>query len=89
LYHIWDTVTRIKIQMFWQIVIKNKGDNVYHKILLPEHVDKKFNSISELMNEVERCEKRKDSQLLKDIILALPDDKELTFLLTQEVRFEC
>ncbi len=41
------------------------------------------------MNEVERCEKRKDSQLLKDIILALPDDKELTFLLTQAVRFEC
>ena len=57
---------------------KNKGDNVYHAILLPEHVDKKFNSISEFMNEVERCEKRKDSQLLKDIILALPDDKELT-----------
>ena len=30
------------------------------------------------MNEVEHCEKRKDSQLLKDIVLALPDDKELT-----------
>lgn len=56
----------------------NKGDNVYHTILLPEYVDKKFNSISEFMNEVERCEKRKDSQLLKDIVLALPDDKELT-----------
>jgi len=56
----------------------NKGDNVYHAILLPEHVDKKFNSISELMNEVERCEKRKDSQLLKDAVIALPDDKELT-----------
>ena len=56
----------------------NKGDNVYHAILLPEYVDKKFNSISELMNEVERCEKRKDSQLLKDAVIALPDDKELT-----------
>ncbi|WP_410526147.1 AAA family ATPase [Rickettsia endosymbiont of Orchestes rusci] len=29
------------------------------------------------MNEVERTEKRKNSQLLKDIVIALPDDKEL------------
>lgn len=57
---------------------KNKGDNVHHEILLPEYADKKFLSVSEFMNEVERCEKRKDSQLLKDIVLALPDDKELT-----------
>ena len=57
---------------------QDHGDNVYHKILLPEHVDKKFNSVSKFMNEVERAEKRKDSQLLKDIVLALPDDKELT-----------
>lgn len=57
---------------------KNKGDNVYHKVLLPEYADKKFLSVSQLMNEVEECEKRKDSQLLKDIVLALPDDKELT-----------
>ena len=57
---------------------KHKGDNVYHTVLLPEHADKRFSSVAEFMNEVERCEKRKDSQLLKDIVLALPDDKELT-----------
>lgn len=57
---------------------KHKGDNVYHTVLLPEHADKRFNSVAEFMNEVEHCEKRKDSQLLKDIVLALPDDKELT-----------
>jgi hypothetical protein len=34
---------------------QKKGDNAYHKILLPEYADKKFNSISEFMNEVERC----------------------------------
>ena len=56
----------------------NKGDNVYHAMLLPEHADQKFNSVSEFTNEVERCEKRKDSQLFKDIVLALPDDKELS-----------
>ena len=54
-----------------------KGDNVYHEILLPEYADKKFHSVSEFMNLIERSEKRKDSQLLKDIVLALPDDKEL------------
>ena len=56
---------------------KHKGDNVYHTVLLPEHADKRFNSVAKFMNEVEHCEKRKDSQLLKDIVLALPDDKEL------------
>ncbi|WP_231966295.1 MobA/MobL family protein [Orientia tsutsugamushi] len=29
------------------------------------------------MNEVERTAKRDNSQLLKDIVIALPDDKEL------------
>ena len=56
----------------------HKGDNVYHAILLPEYVNKKFSSVSEFMNLVEAYEKRKDSQLLKDIVLALPDDKELS-----------
>ena len=57
---------------------QNKKDNVYHAVLLPEHADKKFYSVSKLMNEIEKYEKRKDSQLLKDIVLALPDDKELS-----------
>jgi Ti-type conjugative transfer relaxase TraA len=56
----------------------HKGDNVYHTVLLPQHVNKKFSSVSEFMNLVEAYEKRKDSQLLKDIVVALPDDKELS-----------
>ena len=55
-----------------------KGDNVYHTILLPSHVDLKFKNVSVLMNEVELSEKRKNSQLLKDVVVALPDDKEFT-----------
>jgi hypothetical protein len=55
----------------------SRGDNVYHTVLLPEGVDKKFKDRAILMNEVERTEKRKNSQLLKDIVIALPDDKEL------------
>ena len=54
-----------------------KGDNVYHAVLLPTRVDQKFKDPRVLMNEVERIEKRKNSQLLKDIVIALPDDKEL------------
>ena len=56
----------------------NRGDNVYHKILLPDHIDKKFKNISVLMNTVEHIERKKNSQLLKDIVIALPDDKEFS-----------
>ena len=55
----------------------NRGDNVYHEVLLPEHVNKRFSDISVLMNAIEQIERRKNSQLLKDIVIALPDDKEL------------
>ena len=54
-----------------------RGDNVYNTVLLPDYVDQKFKDLSTLMNEVEYLEKRKNSQLLKDVVIALPDDKEL------------
>lgn len=56
---------------------KHKGDNVHHEILLPSGVDAKFKNVSVLMNEIEQVETRKNSSLLKDIVIALPDDKEL------------
>ena len=56
----------------------SKGDNVYHDVLLPDFVDSKYKDISVLMNAVEYAEKRKNSQLLKDIVIALPDDKEFS-----------
>ncbi|KJV75935.1 mobA/MobL family protein [Orientia tsutsugamushi str. TA763] len=54
-----------------------KKDNVYHTVLIPAYVNQKFKNIQTLMNEVERTEKRENSKLLKDIVIALPDDKEL------------
>ncbi len=54
-----------------------RGDNVYHIVLLPNHVNSRFKDPKILMNGVERLEKRKNSQLLKDVVIALPDDKEL------------
>lgn len=56
----------------------NRGDNIYHEIFLPTGVVEKFKSSKILMNEVERSETRKNSSLLKDIVIALPDDQELS-----------
>lgn len=55
-----------------------KSTNVYHEILLPLYVDKEFQDIESLMNEVELKERRKDSQLLKEYVLALPEEKEIS-----------
>ncbi|SPR03716.1 conjugal transfer protein TraA [Orientia tsutsugamushi] len=54
-----------------------KKDNVYHTVLIPDYVNQDFKNIQTLMNEVERTAKDPNSQLLKDIVIALPDEKEL------------
>nr|WP_109227618.1 AAA family ATPase [Orientia tsutsugamushi] len=54
-----------------------KKDNVYHTVLIPDYVNQDFKNIQTLMNEVERTAKDPNSQLLKDIVIALQDDKEL------------
>ncbi|SPR14305.1 conjugal transfer protein TraA [Orientia tsutsugamushi] len=54
-----------------------KKDNVYHTVLIPDYVNQKFKNIQTLMNEVERTEKKGNSKLLKDIVIALPDEEEL------------
>ncbi|SPR14523.1 conjugal transfer protein TraA [Orientia tsutsugamushi] len=55
----------------------HKKDNVYHTVLIPDYVNQDFKNIQTLMNEVERTETRENSKLLKDIVIALPDAKEL------------
>ncbi len=55
----------------------NRGDNAYHEVLLPSHANKAYKDPELLMNLVESHEKRKDSQVLKDIVIALPDDREI------------
>ena len=55
-----------------------QGGNVHHEILLPHGVDKSFAKTEILMNAVEHIERKANSQLLKDIVIALPDDKELS-----------
>lgn len=49
---------------------------VFSEIMLPEGASEKFQQREFLWNEVERAETRKNSQLCKDVVLALP--KELS-----------
>ena len=44
---------------------QNRGDNVYHAILLPDYVNPKFKNTSELMNAIEHIERKNNSQLIK------------------------
>ena len=65
----------------WQ----RRSDNVYHDILLPDYVDRKFKNAAVFANEVERAEKRKDSQLYVEWLLALPKEEEITLDMKKEI----
>ncbi|HIE8662848.1 TPA: MobQ family relaxase, partial [Klebsiella variicola subsp. variicola] len=51
---------------------KKKEDLLYEYIILPENAPARFYDRSTLWNEVEKTEKRKDSQLARYFIVALP-----------------
>jgi len=50
----------------------------HHEVLLPAGADAQFAGCAVLWNEAEAVEKRKDSQVAREIVLALPADRELT-----------
>lgn len=56
----------------------SRGGNVHHAILLPENVNTVFKDSTYLWNAAEHIEKRKNSQVAKEAVLALPDDSEIT-----------
>ena len=57
---------------------EGRGGSVFHQVLLPEGTDKKFSDMHVLWNGAEFAEKRKDAQVAKEIVLALPDNQELS-----------
>jgi Ti-type conjugative transfer relaxase TraA len=57
---------------------QHRDGNVHHEVLLPEGVNQRFKESSVLWNAAEFAEKRKNSQLGKDMVLALPDDVQIT-----------
>ena len=50
----------------------------HHEVLLPEGADPRFYECAALWNTAEAVERRKDSQVAREIVLALPADRELT-----------
>ena len=49
-----------------------KEDLVFSKIFLPEHISKEFSVREYLWNSVEKIEKRKNSQLARNLLFTLP-----------------
>lgn len=55
-----------------------KEPPVFHEILLPEHVALDFKKSEILWNRVEQKEKRYNSQVALELLLALPDNDEIS-----------
>ncbi len=47
----------------------------HHEVLLPDGADTRFADAAALWNAAEAAEKRKDSQVAHEIVLALPADR--------------
>lgn len=54
------------------------GKTAFREVYLPSHVDEKFKDCQVLWNAVEKFEKRKDSQVGQEFLIALPDDNCIT-----------
>jgi hypothetical protein len=63
-------------------------DNVYHDILLPDYVNLKFKNPSVLMNAIEKAERKDNSQLVKEFVLALPDEDNVSLEIKKEMVHE-
>jgi hypothetical protein len=50
----------------------------HHEVLLPEGAPERFGRSAELWNAAEAAERRKDAQVAREIVLALPADREVT-----------
>src|SRR3954470_7952292 len=50
----------------------------HHEVLLPESADARFADGAVLWNAAETAERRKDSQVARESVVALPADRELS-----------
>ena len=57
---------------------KHRDAPEHHEVLLPEGADSRFADSAVLWNAAEAAEKRKDAQVAREIVLALPANAELT-----------
>ena len=56
---------------------KHRDAPEHHEVLLPEGAPAELSSSNELWNAAEAMEKRKDAQLARELVLALPANQEL------------
>src|ERR1700747_3799864 len=56
---------------------KHRDAPEHHEVLLPEGADARFADSAVLWNAAETAEKRKDAQVAREIVLALPADKDV------------
>src|ERR1700730_6369985 len=57
---------------------KHRDAPEHHEVLLPEGAAVKFADSAVLWNAAEAAEKRKDAQVAREIVLALPTDAEVS-----------
>ncbi len=57
---------------------KNRDAPEHHEVLLPEGADARLADAAVLWNAAEAAERRKDAQVAREIVLALPADRVLT-----------
>ena len=57
---------------------KHRDAPEHHEVLLPESADARFADSAVLWNAAEAAEKRKDAQVAREIVLALPSDAGIT-----------
>jgi hypothetical protein len=56
---------------------KHRGAPEHHEVLLPEGADPAFGEAGALWNAAEAAERRKDAQVARELVMALPADREL------------
>ena len=57
---------------------KHRDAPEHHEVLLPEGADAKFGDAAALWNAAELAERRRDAQVARELVIALPADREVT-----------
>src|ERR1700761_8771286 len=57
---------------------KHRDAPEHHEVLLPEGADARFADSAALWNAAEAAEKRKDAQVARELVIALPANRELS-----------
>lgn len=57
---------------------RHRGAPEHHEVLLPEGADPRLGEAGALWNAAEAAERRKDAQVARELVIALPADRELS-----------